>query len=126
MKLKRIALILLATIIVTACSPAIQGFVGMPTELKAIILIAVTAIIARLFEVIADRFPQIDLRQYTTQVAVALAGIVVVIAEHLLGLIPPQYDTIVETLLHLLVLILGGAGTILIMKLNRVPGFRQE
>lgn len=127
MKRTRLFLLALVTVTLAACSPTIQGYMGgLPPEIRLAILVGATIIVARLFEILAAKLPpQLDPRQYTTQVAAALAGVVVLAAEALLRTIDPAYDPIVETLLHLLVIVLGGLGGLFALKQYKVPGFRE-
>ena len=99
------------------------SFVPLPVELKVIILILLTGIVAQVLAVLSATFG-INLTQYRDQVAAALAGVVIVFIESYLALIPPAFDEIMVTVWHLVVLILGALGVVKILREHRAPGFR--
>ena len=101
------------------------NFVPLPNELKLIILIFLTGVTTRVLVVLSANLG-IDLTQYTDQIAAALAGVVIVLVESYLMLIPPAFDEIMVTVWHLVVLILGALGIVKVLREYRTPGFRGQ
>ena len=92
----------------------------LPEEGQLLILSLVTAGVTWLLLKLSQ-VSGVDLSGYASAVAAVLAPIIVTVAEHFLQLIPPIFDNLVLTLIHLLVLLLGGLGTFLVAALTRKP-----
>lgn len=101
----------------------VQSFVGLPDELKIILLGLITSLVALALKAIGDAL-KIDLSGYVEQVATALAAVLVTLIESYLAMIPPAFDNIVATALHLIVLILGALGFFWAGKRLNVRGYR--
>lgn len=109
--------------LLTACAPTVQGLTQLPDEGRLLILSLVTAgvtwVLLKLSELL-----KIDLSGYTNAIAAALAPIIVAAIESYLQLIPPAFDNIVLTVIHLLVLLLGSLGTIWLAQRKPAPSLR--
>lgn len=98
------------------------AFVPLPGELKILILVFLTGVVTRVLVVLTANLG-IDLVFYADEVAAALAGVVIVLIESYLRLIPLAYDAIMVTVWHLVVLIIGAVGVVKVLAKTRVPGF---
>lgn len=58
---------------------------------------------------------KLDLKGYADAIATATAPVVLLIVEAGLGMIPPVLDNLVLAAIHLLVLIVGGIGTLFVL-----------
>ena len=118
MKLYKILfLFVFVAVLLTACAPAVQGLVGLPDEAKDLIMVLLTSGLTFLLLQLGKLIP-IDLSGYGAPLAAALAPIVIAVLEYYLGMIPSTFDSIVLTIIHLIVLLVGSIGTIVVF--NRV------
>ena len=110
--------------LLAACAPtAVQSLVGpLPDEAQNLIFILVTAGVTWVLLKLSEVF-KIDLSGYTNAIAVALAPIIVAVFERWLALIPPAFDNIVLTIIHLIVLLVGSIGTFFLLQ-RKAPRLR--
>ena len=121
MNIKGIAILtlaLLALLFVPSVSQASafgQTLVQLPEEFTRLVLYAVTAGVAWLLL-------KVGMGQYTQALAAVIAPIVIAALERLTGMIPPVFDNLVLSILHLIVLFVGGSiGMFLLFKRARQP-----
>jgi hypothetical protein len=114
-----------AVLFLAGCAAA-QGFVhplvGLPDEGRLLVLMAVTAGVTWLLLKASIVF-KVDLSGYANVVTVALAPIVITLIEAGLKLIPPVFDNVVLTIIHLIVLLVGSVGTFFMLQ-RRAPSLR--
>jgi hypothetical protein len=101
----------------------IQAFVTLPDDAKLLILLGITSLLTALFAFAFTKWG-LDLRGYIPELAAILAAIVVTIIEFGLKLLTFIPDEILLTIIHLIVLALGGYGTAWLLSKWRTPGFR--
>jgi len=123
MKIKIVSLLVLLVFILSACAP-ITNFMGpLPQEAQLLILTLVTAGVTwgllKLSQVL-----KINLSGYADLIATALAPILVTLAESWLKLIPPVFDNVVLTVIHLIVLLVGSLGVFWISQRKPSPSLR--
>jgi hypothetical protein len=94
----------------------------LPDEGRILVLSLVTAGVTWLLLKASDAF-NVDLSGHANAVAVALAPIVITLIEAGLRLIPPVFDNIVLTIIHLLVLLVGSIGAFFLFK-RQAPSLR--
>ncbi len=100
-----------------------QSFVTLPDDAKMLILVGITSLLTAFFGFVLARWG-LDLRGFTVELAGVLAAIVVTVFEFLLKLLAFIPDQLLLTIIHLIVLALGGVGTALVLRKFRTPGFR--
>ena len=110
-------LILLGLVVLTACAPtAVQSLVGpLPDEAQNLIFILLTAAVTWVLLKLSAVF-KIDLSGYANAIAVAISPIIVAMIERWLAVIPPAFDNIVLTIIHLIVLLVGSIGTFFLLQ----------
>ena len=64
------------------------------------------------------------LGQYVDEVSTAVAGALVLAVQNLLGAIPPEWESVANAALALIVAVLAAIGLIKTARKARVPGFR--
>lgn len=121
-----VAVLVLFTL--TACAPlaasgTVRGLAGLPEEAKVLILSLITALLTTLFAWIATQF-HIDLSGYVEPLALVVSGIVVTFIESQLQLIPPVFDSLVLSVIHILVLIATGGFMLLFYRKARARATR--
>lgn len=94
-----------------------QGLAGLPEEGLQLVLFLVTAVVAYLLLQLGVLL-KLDLSGYVQPIVAIVAPILVAFIEKYLGMIPSIYDNVVLTIIHLIVLLVGSVGTVLIA--NRV------
>lgn len=114
--MKKILLIVVLALLLTACLPpaeavatssAVQLPEALTLALGALILAAVTIGL----QVVFDSFG-LDLRGVGAAIAVGVTGFAIAQLQGLIDIIPAMYDQIVMIVLNVLVVILGGLGTL--------------
>lgn len=115
MFIRRLILFILVALILTACAPAVQGLAQLPDEGRNLVFIVLSAILTFLLLKLSE-FTGIDLKGYAPAVATALAPVIIAIIESWLQLIPPLFDNVVLTIIHLIVLLVGSLGTFYLIK----------
>jgi hypothetical protein len=116
---------LVIVVFLMACSPAqaaVAPLMELPDEGRLLILSLLTAGVTWLLLKASELF-KVDLSGYANAVAVGLAPIIVTIIERWLQLIPPAFDNIVLTIIHLLVLLVGSLGTFFLFQ-RKAPSLR--
>jgi len=116
--------VLIGMVFLAACAPtAIQSLVGpLPEDAQTLIFILLTAAVTWVLLKLSEVF-KIDLSGYANAIAVALAPIIVAVIERWLALIPPAFDNIVLTIIHLIVLLVGSIGTFFLLQ-RKAPRLR--
>ena len=109
-------LVILAAVVFFYPAPA-QGLAGLPEEGSLLVWTLVTAAVTWALVQLGLALG-IDLGGYIQPIAAILAPILIALIEKYLQLIPAQFDSIVLTIIHLIVLALGSVGTLIV--LNRV------
>jgi hypothetical protein len=100
---------------VTPQSAFAQGLVALPDEAVTLILALVTAGVAWLLL-------KINMGQYTQALAAVFAPIIVTAIESFLQTIPPVFDNLVLSIIHILVLLVSGSlGTLILFRRAKTP-----
>lgn len=118
-------LLLVCALLLSACAPAqgiAQGLNSLPDEGRWLVLILLTAGVTWLL-LKASLVFHVDLAGYADAVAAALAPIVITLFEAGLRLIPPVFDNVVLTIIHLIVLLVGSIGTFFLFR-RKAPSLR--
>lgn len=111
----KIALVLaLFAVMLVACAPASQpglaaNLMQLPDEGRVLIMTLLTAGLTWLLLQLGKVIP-VDFSGYGAVIAAALAPVIITAIEYFLQMIPPTYDQLVLTLIHLLVVGLGSIG----------------
>lgn len=100
----------------------LQGLIALPDEARLLILSLITAGVMWVLLWLSARFG-VDLSGWANAVAAALAPIIITVIESWLQLIPPAFDNIVLTIIHLLVLLIGSLGAFFLFK-RKAPSLR--
>lgn len=101
---------LIVVLLLVACSPAATSrAVQLPESLVVLIGMLVMVAITAAFKWLSDKFGY-DLSDRAAEIASALAAVLVVAINYLLGLVPAAYDNLISAFLAFLVVFLGGAG----------------
>jgi len=114
--------VLMFVLLLTACAPAVQGLSQLPEEGSLLVLMLITAGVTWVLLKLSEVF-HVDLSGWANAVAAALAPIFITLIEAGLKLIPPIFDNLVLSIIHLLVLLAGSVGTFFLFK-RRVPSLR--
>ena len=118
--MKKILYLLVLALLVSGFAPITQGLVELPEEGRLLVLTLVTAGLTWLFLLAFEKLGW-DLRGYAQSLAAVLSPILITVIEKFLLQIPTQYDTVVLWIIHLLVLLFGSIGTVLVAKALRKP-----
>lgn len=127
MKTIRIFVLIVLTLLLASCVavPAVhptngfaQSLVALPDEGRLLIMSLVTAAVAWLLMQLSTLLGT-DLSGNVQPIAAGLAPLLVTIAEHFLGMIPPIYDNIVLSIIHLIVVGIGSLGMFLIINKSK-------
>ena len=119
---KVFVLLMLLSFILSACAPAVQGLVALPDEARLLVLSLFTAGVTWVLLWLSMRFG-VDLAGYANAIAAALAPVIITLIELWLKTIPPAFDNIVLTIIHLLVLLIGSLGAFFLFK-RQAPSLR--
>ena len=125
---KLIPFLMLGMLILTACvavppaeptqgflAPVANGLVAMPDELNVLVVSLITAGLTWvLFQ--AGLALNLDLTGYLTPLLAVVSPIIITLIENGLGTIPPAFDNIVLTVIHLGILLLGSLGGMLMIR----------
>jgi hypothetical protein len=126
MAMKRVIWFILSLVFLTsACSGMEQGaaqLAGLPDDAQVLIFSLITAGVTWLL-LKASEFFKIDLSGYANAAAAAIAPILIAIIESWLGLIPPVFDNLVLSIIHLIVLLIGSLGAFFLFK-RKAPSLR--
>lgn len=118
-------LFLLTAVLLTACSAG-QGITNtlnsLPDEGRLLVLILVTSGVTWVLLKASILF-HVDLSGYANAVAAGLAPILITLIEAGLKLIPPVFDNLALTIIHLIVLAVGSIGTFFVFR-RQVPSLR--
>lgn len=114
--------VFLFTLMITACSPISQGLMQLPDEGRLLVLMLVTAGVNWLLLQLSLFF-KVELQGYANALAAAIAPIFVVLIESGLQLIPPVFDNLVLSIIHLIVLAVGSIGAFFIFR-RKAPSLR--
>jgi hypothetical protein len=126
-KFGKLFLFVFMVLMLVGCSaPAAlaQPLVGLPDEAHNLIFILLTAAVTWVLLKLSIVF-KIDLSGYAGMVAAGLAPILVAIIEKWLALIPSTFDSIVLTIIHLIVLLVGSLGTFWLFQRKAAPSLRK-
>lgn len=101
----------------------LTSFTQLPDEARVLILQLITAgvTVALLY---LGQLLKLDLGGYVNAIAAALAPIVVFAIEAALQTIPASFDSIVQTIIHLIVLLLGSLGVFWVAKRKPAPSLQ--
>lgn len=115
MSIRNLILFVLVALALTSCAPAVQGLAQLPDEGRNLVFILLSAALTWLLLKLSE-LTGIDLNGYAPAVATALAPVVITIIESGLQLIPPIFDNVVLTVIHLIVLLVGSLGTFFLVR----------
>lgn len=108
---------LTAILLLSACAPA-QGFaqkvVQLPDKLQVLIAAGVAWLLSRL---LSGRVPD----EYLSEISVAITTALITVIGVLLRMIPPEFETIANAVLNLIVVLLG---TVWVFRLLRKGAVR--
>ena len=105
----------LMALLLASCAPASQGLANLPDEGKLLVLTLVTSLLTFLLVALAGKIGW-DLGGYVQPLAAVLSPIVITVIESFLIQIPPAYDSFVTTIIHLIVLLFGSVGTVIVIR----------
>lgn len=123
--MKKLSIILLIVFSLTACAPAagaVAPLLELPDEGRILVLSLVSAGVTWVLLKLSEVF-KIDLSGWSNAVAAALAPILITLVESGLQLIPPIFDNLLLSIIHLLVLFVGSLGVFFLVK-RRAPSLR--
>jgi len=86
-----------------------QAIIELPNELKALLGIVITMTVTEILKWIGGKL-NVDLSGYAAQVTAALVGAVLVLINAVFSNIPAEFAPIVQSLLGLVVVVLGSFG----------------
>jgi hypothetical protein len=115
--MKKLFLLTGLVLLLVACAPTGQGAVQtsvavtVPEALNVIIGTLMFTLVTAGFVYIFEKWG-LDLRGYATGLAATLSGILIAALQHVINIIPAQYDTWVTMVLQILVIVLGGIGVL--------------
>lgn len=121
--IKLFVVLVVFSLILAACAPAAQFMGPLPEEAQLLILSLITAGMTWVLLQLSAVF-KIDLSGYANMIAAVLAPIIVTLIESWLQLIPPVFDNIVLTVIHLIVLLAGSLGVIWVAQRKPAPSLR--
>jgi len=121
--MKKVLPILLLVFLLTACAAQVSQLQQLPDEGVHLVDVLVTAgllwVLLQLSAVL-----KIDLSGYAGAAAAVIAPIIVSVIEKYLQLIPATYDSLVLTVIHFIVLLLGSLGTFWVLQRRPQPSLR--
>ena len=120
--MKKFLSLFVLVIVLTACSPVAQGLMELPDEGRLLVLMLITAGVTWLLLKLSEVF-KIDLSGYANAIAAAIAPILITLIEAGLRLIPPIFDNLVLSIIHLIVLLVGSIGAFFLFK-RKAPSLR--
>lgn len=109
-KFGKFLLLMVLVFVIAACSPATRSpAVQLPSELIAVIGMAVMVAITGAAKWLGDKIGQ-DLSGQAAQIAAAVSSIIVLLINYWLALVPEAYDTLISAFFSFLIVFLGGTG----------------
>ncbi|RPI93050.1 MAG: hypothetical protein EHM40_11075 [Chloroflexi bacterium] len=120
-------IIMVCVLVLSACTPPFaRTVVELPGPIQLAILAGVTFVVGFIFTKIAEALPFLSdfLGQYVDEVAVAVAGGIVLWIQNLLNAIPLEWEGVANAALTLIVAILAAIQLLKLARKARVPGFR--
>lgn len=118
-------LVLVFVLPLAACSGMQQGAAQLqqlPDEGRILVLMVVTTAVTWLL-LKASELTKVDLSGHAGAVAAAVAPVLITLIEAGLKLIPPIFDNLVLSIIHLIVLLVGSLGAWFLAK-RRAPSLR--
>jgi hypothetical protein len=114
-KLLTIVLMIVLSVLLTACAAQAAGLQQLPDEGRILVLELITSglIVVLLW---VGKYIPIDARGYAQAIAAVLSPLAVTGIERYLQLIPPIYDNLVLVIIHYIVLFLGGVATVIVYR----------
>ena len=91
----------------TNTSMAVQIPIVLQLALNALLLAALTAGFMYILQSIG-----LDLTGYAESLSVTLGSFLIALAQHWIDLVPAQYDPAIQMILNVLVVVIGGLGTL--------------
>lgn len=124
MKTRNLFILVFVAFALVACAPpaAAQGLQNLPEEGSLLIFTLVTAGVTWLLLKLSE-VTGFDFKGYANSIAMVLAPILVALVESWLQVIPPVFDNVVLTVIHLIVLLAGSVGAFFIFK-RKTPSLR--
>jgi hypothetical protein len=113
-----LVVVIVGVFVLTACSVAqgvTQSLVGLPDDANILIFALVTAGVTWLLLKLSE-LTHVNLNGYANAIAAALAPVLVTLIEAALKLIPPVFDNLVLSIIHLIVLLISSLGTFFLFK----------
>lgn len=115
-------LLVVFALVLTACSAAPQKLVGLPDDAQTLIFVLVSAGVTWCLLKLSQ-LTKIDLNGYAGGIATAVAPVLVALIEAWLKLIPPVFDNLVLSIIHLIVLLIGSIGTFFLFQ-RKAPSLK--
>lgn len=124
MKFRTLFLLVCAAFLLVACAPpaVAANLQNLPDEGSLLIFTLVSAGVTWLLLKLSEK-TGFDFGGYANAIAAAVAPILVALVESWLQVIPPIFDNIVLTVIHLIVLLVGSIGTFFLFK-RKAPSLR--
>ena len=97
-----------------------ETLVELPNELKALLAVLITVAVTEVLKVIGKSL-NIDLSGYAAQVTAALVGAVLVLVNAIFTNVPAELAPIVQSLLGLVVVVLGSFGAYKLFLADKKP-----
>ena len=117
--MKKVFVIVLALLVLTACVPVAQSMaVQLPEALIVAIGLLVMSLLTAAAKWLFDKFG-IDLQNQFAEIAAAVSSVVVLLINYGLQLVPAAYDNLLSAVMAFLVVFLGGVGVFSFVTRNK-------
>ena len=120
---KKILFFGLTAFLLTGCAAGAAQLQQLPEEGVTLVLFLVTAGVTWVLLQLSALF-KLELKGYANAIAAALAPVVVAALESYLQLIPPVFDNLVLSVIHLIVLLAGSLGTFWLFQRKPAPSLK--
>ena len=121
--MKKLFIFVLSIVLLTACSPAVNGFVQLPDAERLAITTLVVAVLGWVFAWVGTKFPWTSpfIEKYKMEISLALAAAVVGFIENAL---PSAYPEISILIVQLVLAVLASIGLFRVLAKAGVKGLR--
>lgn len=97
-----------------------ESLIQLPDELKALLAVLVTMAVTEILKMIGQSL-NVDLSGYSAQVTASIVGSVLVLVNALLTNVPAELAPIMQSLLGLIVVVLGSFGAYKVFLSKKTP-----
>ena len=112
---KLLFLFVLIAVLLAACAPTAQGLVELPDEGRLLALTLVTSGLTFVLLWLGGLL-KIDFGGFIQPLAAVLSPLIITVIENYLAMIPPIYDNLVLSVIHIIVLLLGSVGSVVLFR----------